>query len=1104
MSFNVGKLAAYLTLDSSGFDKGIDNAGKRFTGLTTSVKGGAQTIATALTATAAGMTAIGVNAIKTGAQYNILQQNSRAALQTVLGSQKAVNEQMEKLNALASKSPFSKSVFISAQQQLLAFGMDAKKVIPVLDAVQNAVAATGGSSQKLGEITYVLAQIQAAGKITAVDLMQLGQRGIDAATLIGSQMGKTGSEIRRDITNGTLSASDALDALTKGMQAKFGGTTDNIKQQWTGATDRIHAAWRDTGAILARPFIDPNGGGKAVEWANLVADNMRQVQKKVQDVSDIAERRFAPAFEKVTNWLRKGTEAIARFDVSAVDRGLGKLTKYTPVIAGLGGAIVSLGLKGIPVLGGFSAVLNPATAGILSLAATSPKVRAIGSAFMDGFGPAIPMATQLTQAFADLVLNGIDRLSPALARAAHGGGEFLGAMAQLGPELVELVKAGLPLVEVVANLGADFLNLPAPVLAAVTAVVALHKPLGALKTGILDTVQTVVKFVNVQQAMAANQGIPVAMAAGQTAVTGLKTALLGLISPAGLVGIGLTALTAIVAAFVAAKMKAKQRVQEFASTLDAETGAITENTRATVAKKLEEEGLLEAYEKLGGKSSDYVGAILGEKDAVERYNEVMNRSKAKRKANADTIQYGARVSGEAVVAMRKEARESVAVENGYDELKTAVDSAIKSKQREVDASEKSIDANERHAKAIEALMDIQRKQAAANGDLIAAQYATQDATKALTEAISASMGVMRDQNGQIDTASEANRGFIMATKDKIEAINAEMDALTATGASQEALNQRQQELTNGLYEQLAALGITGKEAEEFAKKLGLIPDHKSTVIDMTVDDEAAKQDIDALIDKVTSKTDGVLTIYGDDTPAFETLMNSLGLVETSEGVYSINAKDDPAIAQLLVSLGMVDTSTGTITIDGNNAKVTDAANQAQATINTKTGTITINGKDYATSAASQAVSKINSFQATIGVWFKQKNSVNVPYADGFHKRDGGLVHYYAGGGFSENHVAQIAPAGAWRVWAEPETGGEAYIPLALSKRRRSEQILAEVAHQFGGRFIPMGAQGFANGSLAGASNTPVIHLTAIVTNPFTGEQVKATVQDETIRILAER
>ena len=70
-----------------------------------------------------------------------------------------------------------------------------------------------------------------------------------------------------------------------------------------------------------------------------------------------------------------------------------------------------------------------------------------------------------------------------------------------------------------------------------------------------------------------------------------------------------------------------------------------------------------------------------------------------------------------------------------------------------------------------------------------------------------------------------------------------------------------------------------------------------------------------------------------------------------------------------------------------------------------------------------------------------------PYADGGLQR-------FAGGG--ENHVAQIAPAGAMRLWAEPETGGEAYIPLAPSKRARSKRILAEVAGLFG-------MQAFANG-----------------------------------------
>jgi hypothetical protein len=61
------------------------------------------------------------------------------------------------------------------------------------------------------------------------------------------------------------------------------------------------------------------------------------------------------------------------------------------------------------------------------------------------------------------------------------------------------------------------------------------------------------------------------------------------------------------------------------------------------------------------------------------------------------------------------------------------------------------------------------------------------------------------------------------------------------------------------------------------------------------------------------------------------------------------------------------------------------------------------------------------------------------------------VQQFANGGFSglENHTAQIVPGGSWRVWGEPETGGEAYIPLASHKRARSTAILAETAKRFG-------------------------------------------------------
>lgn len=69
---------------------------------------------------------------------------------------------------------------------------------------------------------------------------------------------------------------------------------------------------------------------------------------------------------------------------------------------------------------------------------------------------------------------------------------------------------------------------------------------------------------------------------------------------------------------------------------------------------------------------------------------------------------------------------------------------------------------------------------------------------------------------------------------------------------------------------------------------------------------------------------------------------------------------------------------------------------------------------------------------------------------------GFALAYYRDGGV-EDHSAQIASAGSWRVWAEEETGGEAYIPLSPSKRARSTSILRQVAHRFGMQLMADGS-----------------------------------------------
>ena len=71
--------------------------------------------------------------------------------------------------------------------------------------------------------------------------------------------------------------------------------------------------------------------------------------------------------------------------------------------------------------------------------------------------------------------------------------------------------------------------------------------------------------------------------------------------------------------------------------------------------------------------------------------------------------------------------------------------------------------------------------------------------------------------------------------------------------------------------------------------------------------------------------------------------------------------------------------------------------------------------------------------------------------------NGGIFRSYADGGFNSAHIAAPTPGGILR-YAEPETGGEAYIPLGSAKRGRSQMLVKQVARMFGGDVT-----GFADG-----------------------------------------
>jgi len=1060
----LGELFAVISVDDSAVDKGVERAKRKIRevgdesermstrtnrafrvaghGASALFKGVSTGFAVGSAATGTFIASLG----KVGLGYNKLQQNSRAALKTILGGTKEANEQMDKLDAFAKTSPFAKQVFITAQQQLLGFGVEAKKVLPILDAIQNAVAATGGSSQQVGELAFVLAQIQAAGKITGQDLMQLGQRGVNAAELIGESLGKTGAEVKGLISKGKIDATDAIDAITSGMTKKFGGATKSIKEQMDGALDRVAGAKRDIGANLAEPFVSKNGGGAAVQWTNQVADGLRKVEK----LTGTAMKRVDAskgAFKTVSDGLNSVNKYLDKIDANKLIDQLGQFKKYTPIVTGLGTAFGILGLQGVPVIGALAGGLSPVVVGLGALAATSPKVRESFKGAAESAGELAPKLGDLAVKALDLATNVVEEAAPGVGDLAEAGIKLLDAGIPLVSMMADALNTGTPLIGVIGDIAGLVKDIPQPVMAMGLAFAVTQRATNGLGPKLQSAAESILLTGMYAKDSATKVGLMgTAMGVAKAGIKGVGTALkTAFISNP--IGLAITAITTAIAFFISKQAEAKQSVDEMADTLDRQTGAITANTRALIAKKLEEDGMLETAKSLGVATEDVISAIMGQKEAVARVNETLEKTRH------TTSLYSAGVGGSA--------EEVSVLSEKANELKTAIgektetlNDAIETTKRQTEATGTDTNALEANSEAIEENRRIQEGRTNALIGAINAARGFQDAQESLTKIIEDGGRATLGANGSLDLYSEGNRRVLEPLTRMSKAILDQAAAMDKQGESQATISAKWDENIGAFRKAAEQAGITGKTLDDLMAKLGLVKKYESVNIQLGANTKPAEKDIDDAI-KVASGKTGKIKIDANNNPAIKQLLTTMGKVDESTGIATIDAENDKALARLLVTMGAINRETGVVTIDGNpyNAKqkVQEVKNYASSQTAVMRLYVDTSGVQQAVIRAKHSVSGI---------------SMTTQLANG------GLVEYYARGGTrSENHVAQIAPAGTWRVWAEPETGGEAYIPLAPSKRRRSMEILHEVADRFGMIPVPKSGKRFADGGSNSASRS---------------------------------
>ena len=244
---------------ASGRLKALGSALQGVGGLMTSA-GGALTAAvtTPLLAAAA---AAGTYALRTASAA----ETTEISFTTMLGSEERALAMMDELAEFAASTPFELSGLQDATRQLLAYGFSAEEIIPMLTDVGDATAALGTGQAGIESVTRALGQMQTRGKVSAEEMLQLTEAGIPAWEYLARAIGTDTAGAMEKVSDGAVSASEGISAITSGMRDDFGGmmveqsrTVEGLMSNLSDAIEQPLMKLRDTDAYesLARALGD--------------------------------------------------------------------------------------------------------------------------------------------------------------------------------------------------------------------------------------------------------------------------------------------------------------------------------------------------------------------------------------------------------------------------------------------------------------------------------------------------------------------------------------------------------------------------------------------------------------------------------------------------------------------------------------------------------------------------------------------------------------------------------------------------------------------------------------------------------------------------------
>lgn len=242
-----GYVSVYASVSSSDVKRAITEALSGITG-SFNVKTDTTSAANALSGLASAAGSIGTALTVTSAAVGVVTEKfaswaleSIASAETVTiamtnltGSAQLAQDTISQIQKLAVVSPYTFSTLEQAGQQLIALGFTADQVAPMLTAVGDAVAATGGDASNYTAVIKDLGQMQSLGKVTSRVMTGLAMNSIPAWQMLADYLGVSVEQARTEVTNGAIDADTGITAILSGMEGRYGGMMEVASKTVTG------------------------------------------------------------------------------------------------------------------------------------------------------------------------------------------------------------------------------------------------------------------------------------------------------------------------------------------------------------------------------------------------------------------------------------------------------------------------------------------------------------------------------------------------------------------------------------------------------------------------------------------------------------------------------------------------------------------------------------------------------------------------------------------------------------------------------------------------------------------------------------------------------